>query len=346
MLPYVSSYGPKLAWFLSRFFPVTEQDFGSASAVGFDQYVSRFLGLTLACQFTFCYLLARWGLREIFSFHKPWRLFLLVGVGLLGALGGFRSYMALAGLAFLFVFYLEGLVRSRYMIGLCAAVLIGGALLIPFSDKLPLSIQRSISFLPVEIDPVARFDAENSSRWRFELWGAVWPEVHRYFWRGRGLSLEARDYEAATLEGDMVRRPSFLYATEVATGDFHSGPLTVIVPFGIWGVLAWLWFLGAGIRATYLNYRHGDSALSKVNTFLFAYFLTRTVVFFLVFGNLYSDIPLFTGLLGLSMAINGGIREPAPAPARETPRYAAFQRPVPRAGTLKVSETAGSHCPG
>jgi len=41
------------------------------------------------------------------------------------------------------------------------------------------------------------------------------------------------------------------------------------------------------------------------------------IFFFAVFGSLYSDLAMFTGLLGLSVSLNGGIAKRATAAAPE-----------------------------
>ena len=103
-------------------------------------------------------------------------------------------------------------------------------------------------------------------------------------------------------------------------GDYHSGPLTVLIQFGIWGLIAWIWLLAAGLRALYLNFRLGDGYLKDINRLLLAYFLARIVFFFVIFGSFYSDVPQFCGILGLSMSLNNGIRRlrKVPQPAAES----------------------------
>ncbi len=64
----------------------------------------------------------------------------------------------------------------------------------------------------------------------------------------------------------------------------------------------------------YQNYQFGDPALHHTNTFLFAYFVVKVVFFFAVFGSLYSDLPVFLGLLGLSISLNGGVAKPVVVP--------------------------------
>lgn len=98
-------------------------------------------------------------------------------------------------------------------------------------------------------------------------------------------------------------------------GDYHNGPLSVLIPFGVWGALAFVWFLVASFRALYLNYHHGDPDLKIINTFLIAYFAARLVFFTAVFGGFYGDLAVFSGIVGLSIALNHGIRKPVTVPA-------------------------------
>jgi hypothetical protein len=94
-------------------------------------------------------------------------------------------------------------------------------------------------------------------------------------------------------------------------GDYHSGPLSVILPFGIWGVIAFVWFLFAATRVLHANYRYGDPSLRMINTFLLAIFVARVILFFLIVGALNSDMLVFCGWLGLSVSLNGGVCRPS-----------------------------------
>ena len=91
----------------------------------------------------------------------------------------------------------------------------------------------------------------------------------------------------------------------MVAGDYHNGPLSIVIPFGIWGLIGFGWFLVAASRFLYHNYRFGDPALQRINTLLLAVFLAKIVFFFLIFGALYSDLYAFTGLAGLSASLNG-----------------------------------------
>lgn len=84
----------------------------------------------------------------------------------------------------------------------------------------------------------------------------------------------------------------------------------MIIPFGIWGAIVFVWFILAGFRVTYFNYRYGDPSLRVINTFLFTTFIITTLQFY--GGSLATGMGFFTGVLGLSVCLNRGVcRKPA-----------------------------------
>jgi O-antigen ligase len=185
--------------------------------------------------------------------------------------------------------------------------LAGGGLVTVFATRLPLSVQRSLTVLPfIQLDPLARMSAQISSDWRLQMWREVVPQIPQYLLIGKGYAF------SATEQAQMMTRHSE-EATELV-GNYHNGPLSVILPFGIFGSIAFVWFLVAGIRVVYDNYQFGDPAYHHANAFLFAFFVVKVIFFFAVFGALTSDLPLFLGLLGLSVSLNGGVAKPALVP--------------------------------
>jgi hypothetical protein len=100
-------------------------------------------------------------------------------------------------------------------------------------------------------------------------------------------------------------------------GDYHNGPLSVIIPFGVWGALAFLWFISVGTRVLYRNWKYGDPDLKIINAFLFAGFAAHILMFMAIFGAFDNDMHFFVGYLGLGVALNGGmVARPAPEPVR------------------------------
>ena len=106
---------------------------------------------------------------------------------------------------------------------------------------------------------------------------------------------------------DTMKREGFIqnYETAMIAGDFHSGPLSVLIGFGLPGTVAFVGFLFASWRVMRSNFQRGPPELRRINTFLYAYFLCRVVFFFAVFGDFASDMAHFAGIVGISVALNG-----------------------------------------
>src|SRR6202142_3862672 len=267
----------------------------------------RFSGAVPTALAVIFFMLARYGIRGIFLEGKFWRPVIFILFPIYGLLGGFRSFVALVGLTIVVLFFLERLHRTRFMLIILLAGLLGGLALIPLAPHLPYTFQRALAFLPVKIDPVARMDAQGSADWRFNMWQALLPQIPQYLLLGKGYVISPLDYQFVMGPQASIRNTFAENDAMALAEDFHSGPLSVIIPFGIWGCIAFLWFMAAGIRVVYCNYRYGDPELQTVNSFLLAAFVAQTVFFFFVAGAFNSDMLKFCGLLGLSVSLNGGM---------------------------------------
>jgi hypothetical protein len=87
-------------------------------------------------------------------------------------------------------------------------------------------------------------------------------------------------------------------------------------------LIAFLWLQLAGLRVLYLNYKNGAPELKVLNTYLFAQYIVQLVVFWFVFGSMYSETIIFMSLVGFGVAANGGVCrqpvvQPAPAPSAQ-----------------------------
>ena len=161
-----------------------------------------------------------------------------------------------------------------------------------------------VPFIP--LDPLPRMDAVASSEWRIQMWRDVAPEIPQHLLVGKGYAYSETERRQAAMRGGTE-------SVEMA-GNFHNGPISVILPFGLPGLMVFIWFVVAGLRVLYQNYRFGDPALHNVNTFLFAYFVVHVLFFFAVYGQFYSDMHTLLGPLGLGISLNGGVAKPAVAP--------------------------------
>jgi hypothetical protein len=306
----LAAFVPSKLYFIFAFFPATGYDMEGRP--GMIDFHARYNGVGALGVAGFLFLISRYGARGIFLSGRPWRWILLGLFFIAIFFGGFRSYIILCGLTFAIQFFLERMHQTKVMPVFIFAGVIAVTLLIPLANRLPYTFQRSLAFLPLNIDPGARMDAEGSSDWRLQIWRDTYPKVPQYLLLGKGYAISQGQLAIASNE-------AFTYASTAdfvdITQNYHSGPLSVLMPFGAWGAIALLWFWFASLRALYYNYRYGDPTFQTINIFLLAYFAAKILLFLFVFGALETDLAQFTVLIGLSVSINGGIRRPAAAPA-------------------------------
>ena len=305
------AFVPPSFYFIFLFVPPDSYAFaGSASTM-------RFTGVSSMASVIFLYMLARYGINGIFRGGRPWRAVAFILFSSLLLFGGFRSLLMTCSMLFLIQFLLEGLHRTRLVLIFAFVGLLAAVICLPMANRLPLAVQRALSFLPLNINPAVQADAQASLDWRLDMWKALLPQVPPHLLLGKGYAISQEDYQMmgsdATFRGIAPAEQGL-----ALSGDYHSGPLSVLLPFGIWGAIAFLWFLIAGVWALYHNRLYGDPALQTVNTLVFAAFLTKVISFLLIVGALSNDIAGFAGYLGLSISLNGGICRPARSPAVTT----------------------------
>ncbi|MBI3415078.1 MAG: hypothetical protein HY043_07130 [Verrucomicrobia bacterium] len=268
--------------------------------------LQRFTGLSFAGLAGYSFLFMRYGIHGTFDLTKPWRLLFLFICAGVSFIGGYRSLVIILILVMTFQFYFEGLFRSRLFPIFLLTSLLVGAFLVAFIQELPLSVQRSLSFLPLDVDPMALTDALSTAEWRLSMWKAVLPDVPKYLLLGKGFAYSGTDF---TLTSEAMRRGLYTaYEDTMIAGNYHQGALTLLIPFGIFGFLAFLWFCVSGLRVLYLNYRYGEAHLKLVNTFLLPYFCARLLFYLTIYGQFDLDFVIFTGTVGMSVALNGGVR--------------------------------------
>lgn len=299
--------GPNFSFLFYLFPPVYAYEQAAGDYLAYGSEFVRVYGLTFGSNGLYCFLLARYGLRGIFDLRKPLRLVMFVAAVAGCLFCGFRSFMLLFLLTVFVQFFTEKLFRPRVFLVMASVGALVGGLILTNMDNLPNVVQRSLSFipssfLPVDIKPSIRSSAEGTSEWRLQLWGEVLPEVPRYLLLGKGYNLDPGELFLAT---ERDRRGWSHYAWALVSGAYHNGALTLIVPFGIWGLLAFLWFLVVSLKYLLRTYRYGDPTLKTINTFLLTYFVAKTLYYFAIFGSFFNDLYVFTGLIGLSVSLNG-----------------------------------------
>ena len=302
-------YVPSL-WFV---YWVVPTDFAISKASedltlgNFETKFGRLGGIGVASLAIYSFMLIRYGIFGIMDFTKPWRILAVAVCFGLGMLGGFRSIIILFALFFFVQSYFEGFHRTRRFMVMIAIGLFSLLLVIPFAQRLPISVQRTLSILPIEVDAAVRINAQASTDFRLDMWELLLPEIPRHFFLGKGYVTSASDYYFA--QESMRRGFAGEYEASRVAGDYHSGPLSILIPFGIWGVLAFVAFNIASIRVLYANHKFGDPTLKTINVFLLSNYVARLIMFYFGFGAIQIDLLTLGGLVGLSISLNGGMKK-------------------------------------
>jgi hypothetical protein len=162
---------------------------------------------------------------------------------------------------------------------------------------LPLSIQRSFSFVPgVRWSEVAARDAEGSTLGRWEWWVAiVRGGLIRNWWVGDGFGVRARDLQRAGPMGDM-------FEDVVLGGGYHNGPLSTIRYVGLPGLL--LFYIFSGVAAYHAcravrACRQRAPRLLPLAIFLAVHLVWSPVHFTFVFGAYDGALPELVIQVGL-----------------------------------------------
>jgi len=266
------------------------------------------------------WLLSQYGIRGLLDSSKPWRFILFAVAMALGFLAGFRGMLLLLAIVCAIQFYLEGLIQTKYLPILAGLAMFCFIPMVLFAKHMPGSVQRVISFLPVNVNSEILQDAENSTEWRLDMWKDAGRDVPKYLVLGKGYALDPALLAYVTLANiNGVTVDS--YEGSLVASDFHNGLLSILIPFGLPGLFVFLWILHAGYRVLSWNYRYGDARLRGVNRTLLAYYLSFCIAFFVIFGAFADQLYVFLGILGLSVSINAGVKRkvaaPKPAPVAE-----------------------------
>jgi hypothetical protein len=227
-------------------------------------------------------------------------------------LSGFRSALLFAFLAFLLSSILRG--RTKDLWAAAGLAVLALVLLISMQGRflqLPLTMQRALSWLPGDWNTEAVADAEESSRWRFEMWGWAWNDDRilrdRTWGQGFGLSIDDMNLMAASLMAGQGGS-SLLGGSDregfMITGAFHSGPLSTIKYIGVVGLaLYYPLMCYMALFAWRLCKRARDTKAFTLALFVAIPIIYEPFNFVFIFGGLdgnYSQLLFWAGLLNMT----------------------------------------------
>ncbi len=304
---------------------------------------TRLIGITNGAISIFFFMLAKYGVRGIFMTGKISRIAMVIVLFVLTFLGGFRTSVALFLVGFLMMFYLEKMHRTPLLLVLLMVGALSAVAVVPLAHKLPFTFQRALSFLPLDLDGEAVASADDSTEWRMKMWTALLPQIPEHLLLGKGLAFSASDYDEMMTGNYILQNKAETFdASEgslALSSDFHNGMISLVIPFGIWGVLTAVWFILAGLWVMWRNMKYCRPEIKLACSMLFVMYFYEALNFLSCFAGLQiaAELAYFIGYLGLSIALNNGVcqpteevlaaRRPAHIPFRGLPRpRPAFQR--------------------
>ena len=216
------------------------------------------------------------------------------------ALAGFRSAV-INQIVFLTMYTVLGSDEIKLRRGFIMVLCLGSLLLIAaaFAEHLPLSMQRALSFVPfANVSWEARSDALGTTVWRLEMWKRAIYDIPQYLFLGQGFAFNPRELM------DIIAAGTYIRDWAIVTRAYHNGLLSLILIFGLPGLIAGMGFLLSACRAynreRHLEWKNDD--LKRIYNVIYIQFLTQFVCFLVIYGDTQVSFPSF---LFLAMVLEG-----------------------------------------
>lgn len=230
--------------------------------------------------------------RKLFMIRSAGAIAVLVGLTILSLLSGFRLMTGmLLFVVFLCALYQKSLTPNRVVLGFFL-VTVALVILYAISEFLPVSVQRAVSWLPgISVSSGAARDAEGTITWRLDLWREAIHFIPEYFWIGKGFSYDANLYLASVT--GYASHDSINWA--LVTGAYHNGYLSLILLFGVFGILIGLPLLVmVVVRHIRINYSSWNSErLHQCHQAFLASQTCWVLVYLTVYGDVSAVYPQF-----------------------------------------------------
>jgi hypothetical protein len=215
------------------------------------------------------------------------RLGLMGFVVMVMAASGFRSRLVEVVAIFWLFEYFKAADKKRFfgmstIAGLCAWVAV-----IAISPALPPGIQRAISFVPgARVAGKISQDAAGSIEWRVEIWKEAMSHFGEYSVIGRGVTFDVYGFvdQMGTQLREGLHNTLFGYLSHA----YHSGPITMLIDFGIPGAVLFFLFVAFAANYTYgivKRVMNRESFEGRYLLFLCVSLLWQSFSFWAVFGS-------------------------------------------------------------
>jgi hypothetical protein len=240
---------------------------------------------------------------SLYPFRGKYRV-IIIGSAVLAfafaGLSGHRSTVVYLLLLIPAVMYFSSRRVPVGILGAYAGLLLVALVYLRFAGTtLPMASQRAFSVMPfARISSDARLSAEATTQWRIDLWRQLLRYVPRYWLIGRGFAFDPG------VIGSTGGRIGHTVEYAIATHNYHSGPLSLLIDFGVFGfVFASAIIAGGAVHhVRLLSARWNDPGLSRMHRVILASYCVNVFRFYCIHGDAAGSMIAF--LLQLAM-LNG-----------------------------------------
>ncbi len=169
--------------------------------------------------------------------------------------------------------------------GMIIIAMVLAAIIIGF-DYLPISFQRSLSFLPfVKVSEEATRDAVGSWEFRFAMWGIGVTQIPDYWLLGKGFAATPMLLN----ENNSLDTMNWF----IEMGTYHNGLLGLLLNFGIFGLISGLTILVSSVKSLKVPARTWISKNWLYRYYIVAYASLILAVFGYIFfyGDVQTNYP-------------------------------------------------------
>jgi hypothetical protein len=221
------------------------------------------------------WLMSRYTAREIFGFARPWALLLTVACIALAAISGKRAGLA----SVLLTPFVAAILRKENVYVFTSALLAALVIFILTVGqetwfRLPLQVQRSLSYLPGRWDWEVRSQFEHGiDPFRQELRQLAWGNIKAHPIVGQGYSVNARElYGMGRLATNLNEFGIMIMALG---SSWHNTWLGIWADFGLPAVVFWALFWAQSISVSHSVYRRTShrSSIRTLDVMILLYFI-------------------------------------------------------------------------
>lgn len=258
------------------------------------------------------------------AFNPLWLCLILLS-GLCALMGGFRSGFAAVMLTYIVGVCYRGGLGHVLISGLLGAGGIAALAMVNLVSPLPPNVQRTLTFLPGTWEQRYKDDAKGSTDWRVEIWEEVlltdrWIS-NKIMGDGLGFTAKQLEYQLLLKEGQAGRIGTSGWDLQregvLASGDYHSGPVSTVRVIGYVGLAFVLLFqIRLAVHAHRQIIRCRGTEWYPLALLIGIPLIWGPVFFHLIFGDFRTEAVAL--LMGAAMVrlLERGLPLPVYSPAR------------------------------